>query len=70
MASFAKGTVWINRALPALSGNVDPEYRMDCFARYMLKNWKRDQIESWLAKNATRSADMRTRLNNQKGKRP
>lgn len=38
-------------------------YKRDCFARYILKNWKRDRIQAWLDKNKGANEDMKARLN-------
>lgn len=60
----------MNCAPAELQGNSTKDHLLDCYARHMLKNWKRPDIEGWLRKNPAKAADMRERLNNQKGKRP
>ena len=60
----------MNAAPAELQGNSTKDHLLDCYARHMLKNWKRPAIEDWLRKNPAKAEDMKTRLTNQKGKRP
>ena len=60
----------MNCAPEALQGNTTKDHLLNCFASHMLKRWTRSQTEDWLRRFPAKAADMRERLNNQKGKRP